>query len=362
MQAAVKKAGAEALLLTNYYEVRYLCGFSGSTAALLLHGGRATLFTDGRYTTQAAQEVDGARVVIAEGSAVRAACDAAVKLGVTRCAFDTASTTVAALDALRAGLPAQLRRSWLVPTADLVSTLREVKDEDEQERMPAAAALGCRLFDDVLEHSVPGAAERASAMALEYMARLAGAEGMSFDTIVAGGERSALPHGRATAAKLPRRGFVMLDFGVLLTGYCSDMTRMVHMGPARRATKAPGEREVYEAVLEAQEAGVAAVRAGVAVSAVDEAARSVLDRAGLAESFTHATGHGVGLRIHETPRIGRKPAGHAEDVRLRAGMIVTIEPGVYLPGRFGVRIEDTVLVTAAGCEILTPTTKAWIEL
>ncbi len=356
--AAVKRAGAEALLVTELADVRYLTGFTGSNAALLLRGARAVMFTDGRYSTQAAAEVEGAKVVIAEKSAVTAACALAVEQGVARCGFDASHTTVAGLAAMREALPAKLRKSWFVATTGLVAGLREVKDEVEQDRMREAAALGCRLFDQVLEHVVPGATEMEVALALEYMARLEGAERMSFETIVAGGERSALPHGRATAAKLPRRGFVTMDFGVVLGGYCSDMTRTVHMGAARRGGAGqPGEREVYEAVLDAQEAGVRAVRAGVTAGAVDEAARSVLRTAGLDEFFPHSTGHGVGVEIHEGPRLGKEQAQV-----LKAGMIVTIEPGVYVPGRFGVRIEDTVLVTAVGCEVLTPTTKAWLEL
>ncbi len=325
VRAAVQQAGAEALLVTQAADVRYLTGFTGSNAALLVVGSRATLFTDGRYTTQAAGEVDGAKVVIVEKAAALAACELAVEQGVTRCAFDAASTTVAGLEALRTGLgldaemAAKLRKGWFVATDGLVAGLREVKDEDEQDRMRAAAALGCRLFDGVLEHVVPGATEMEVAMALEYMARLEGAEGMSFESIVAGGERSALPHGRATNAKLPRRGFVVLDFGVVLDGYCSDMTRTVHMGAARRGrTGEAGEHEVYEAVLEAQEAGVAAVKAGVLASDVDRAARGVLEKAGLAEWFTHGTGHGVGMEIHEAPRLGKKREG-AADVRLQAG-------------------------------------------
>ncbi len=361
--AAVKRAGAETMLVTELADVHYLTGFTGSNAALLLRGGRAVMFTDGRYTTQAAAEVEGAKVVIAEKSAAAAACALAVEQGVTRCGFDAARTTVAGLAAMRETLPAKLRKTWFVATTGLVAGLREVKDEIEQDRMREAAALGCRLFDQVLEHVVPGATEMEVALALEYMARLEGAERMSFETIVAGGERSALPHGRATTAKLPKRGFVTLDFGVVLGGYCSDMTRTVHMGAARRGAVGAagvagmGEREVYEAVLEAQEAGVAAVRAGVTAKAVDEAARSVLRTAGLGAFFTHSTGHGVGVQIHEGPRLGKN-----QTQVLKAGMIVTIEPGVYLPGRFGVRIEDTVLVTATGCEVLTPTTKAWMEL
>ena len=356
---ATKKAGAEALLVADPADVRYLTGFSGSNAALLVGGRKATLFTDGRYTEQARLEAGGSGVgieIVESGTVTAAAVASALSAGVTRCGYDPGKTTVAGLYALRAGLPAKLRKSWFVAAPGLTAKLREVKDEGEQQRMREAAQLGCVLFDHVLEHMVPGATEMEVAMALEYMARLNGAERMSFETIVAGGERSALPHGRATLAKLPRRGFVVLDFGVVLDGYCSDMTRTVHMGPARR-----GEREVYEAVLEAQEAGVAAVRAGVFPSEVDEAARAVLRARGLEEWFTHSTGHGVGVEIHEAPRLGKKRPG-SEEERLKAGMIVTIEPGVYMPGKFGVRIEDTVLVTAEGCEVLTPSTKAWIEL
>jgi Xaa-Pro aminopeptidase len=350
---AVKRGGAEALLVTQMADVRYLTGFTGSAAALIVRGSKVTMFTDGRYTTQAQQEVDGAEIVIVvDKSLSLAACEWAAAQGISKCGFDAGATTVAALEALKAGLPAKVRRSFFVPLTGLVAGLREVKDEVEQDKMRAAAALGCKLFDQVLEHVVPGAPEMEVAMALEYMARLEGAESMSFASIVAGGERSALPHGKATTAKLPKRGFVVLDFGVVLDGYCSDMTRTVHMGAARR-----GEFEAYEGVLAAQLAGLAAVRAGVTAESVDAATRGSLEQAGLAEWFTHSTGHGVGIEIHEAPRLGKK-----QESKLKAGMIVTIEPGVYIPGRYGIRIEDTVLVTKDGCEILTPTTKAWIEL
>ena len=175
---------------------------------------------------------------------------------------------------------------------------------------------------------------------------------MSFESIVAAGARSALPHGRASGAKLPRRGFLTLDFGVILKGYCSDMTRTVCLGkPSAR------EREVYEAVLAAQESGVAAVKAGVEAGTVDEAARGVLREAGMAEAFSHSTGHGVGIEIHESPRLG---AGSKE--RLAPGMVVTIEPGAYFAGEFGVRIEDMVAVTRTGGRVLTGSPKALIEL
>ena len=291
-------------------------------------------------------------MVIVPKAAAVAACEWMAEAGVRRCGFDDGNTTVAALKAMRAAVPAALRRTMFEPVGSLVAKLRWVKDAGEIATMRAAAALGCRLFEGALGTIEAGMREVAVAAELEHAARLAGAEAMSFETIVASGARSSLPHGKASAAKLPKRGFVTLDFGVVLDGYCSDMTRTVHLGPASAS-----ERAAYDGVLEAQETAVAAVRAGVSSGDVDEAARGVLRRAGLDQWFTHSTGHGVGLEIHEGPRLAAK-----QTQRLEAGMVITIEPGVYLPGKFGVRIEDMVLVTAKGGEILTPSTKAWVEL
>ena len=349
---AARAAGVDALLVTHLPDVRYLCGFTGSNAALVLTGNRSVLFTDGRYTAQARAEAAGTRVVIAKKPALAAACEWVAAAGVKRCGFDAAQTTVAALDVMRKAVPAKLRRSLFHAAGSPVARLREVKDAEEIAAMRKAALLGCRLFDGILSYMQTGLTEAEVAAELEHAARLAGAEAMSFETIVASGARSALPHGRATTAKLPRRGFVTLDFGVVLNGYCSDMTRTVHMGPAQS-----NEREVYDAVLEAQQAGVARVAPGVTAGEVDEAARSVLRSARLDRYFSHSTGHGVGLEIHEGPRLAAK-----QTQVLEQGMIVTIEPGVYMPGRFGVRIEDMVLVTATGGQILTPAVKAWIEL
>lgn len=350
--AAAKSAGVDGLLVTHLPDVRYLCGFTGSNAALALAGGRAVLFTDGRYTAQAKAEAKGTRVVIAPKAAATAACEWLGAVKVRRCGFDDGNTTVVALKQMRAAVPAKVRRGLFEPVGPLVSMLRWVKDADEIVKTRKAAALGCRLFDEMLGVLEPGMTEDAVAAELEYRARRAGAEAMSFPTIVASGGRSALPHGRASSAKLPKQGFVTLDFGVVLEGYMSDMTRTVHLGKAR-----PGEREVYDAVLEAQEAAVAIVAPGVTAGEVDEAARSVLRRAKLAKYFSHSTGHGVGLEIHEGPRLAAK-----QTQKLEEGMVITIEPGVYMPGRFGVRIEDMVLVTSKGGEVLTPSIKAWIEL
>jgi len=359
IQAAVA-AGAEALVVTHGPDVRYLSGFTGSSGAVALVGGRAALFTDGRYRTQAKAEAEGLRVVIDKPAPAVQAVEWLAAAGVTRCAFDAGQTTVAALESMKKALPGAVRRSSLVATDGLVARIRQVKDEDEIVLMRKAADLGCRLFEDALEYVFAGATEAEVAAQLEFKARMAGAEAMSFETIVASGERSALPHGRATGAKLPKRGFVTLDFGVLLEGYCSDMTRTVHLGRASEY-----EWDVYHSVLEAQQAAVAAVAPGVRCGEVDEAARSVLRRAGLEKAFSHSTGHGVGLEIHEGPRIAAK-----QEQILEPGMVITIEPGAYLskePGSdamaFGVRIEDMVLVTESGGEVLTAASpKVWIEL
>src|SRR6202040_2021617 len=209
---------------------------------------------------------------------------------------------------------------------------------EEIEQIRAAILLGADLFEVILKTIRPGVRESEVAAELESAARRAGAEGMSFPTIIAGGERSSLPHGRASEATIPRSGFVVCDFGVILTGYCSDMTRTVYVG--RPTSEA---RRVYESVRRAQEAAIEAVQPGVVVGEIYRVARKLLKTNNLDRYFTHSTGHGVGLEIHEPPRIGKQQAEILE-----AGMVITIEPGIYVPRKGGIRIEDMVLVTARG--------------
>jgi Xaa-Pro aminopeptidase len=354
LRRKLTRAGLPGLLVTHLPDLRYLSGFTGSSAALAVTRRTARLFTDGRYTAQAAEEVQAAQVQIVSGSPSVAGVQwLAAQSGVTVAGFDSAKTTVAELARWKSELPSRLRRGFLqaAPTP-LVEILRCVKDEDELAVMAEAALLGCRLFEHILGFMRPGIPEIEIAAELEHQARTLGAEGMSFETIVASGLRSAMPHGRATAAPLPRRGFVTLDFGIIHKGYCSDMTRTVFLGRPK-----PGERDAYHAVLEAQETAVETVSSGVSCAEVDEAARRVLRREGLAEAFTHSTGHGVGLEIHEPPRVGT-----GQTTRLLPGMVVTIEPGIYLTGQFGIRIEDMVAVTRNGGQVLTPATKALVEL
>ena len=354
LRRRMTRAGLPGLLVTHLPDIRYLSGFTGSSAALAITRRAARLFTDGRYITQAAEEVEAARVEIVSSSPAGAAVQwLAAQPGTEFGGFDPAWTSVADLARYKAALPARLRKSFLSTLpAPLVEPLRRIKDEDELAVMTEAALVGCKLFEHILGFIRPGLAEFEIAAELEHQARHLGAEAMSFETIAASGSRSALPHGKASAALLPRRGFLVLDFGVILKGYCSDMTRTVYLGKPKA-----NERNTYYAVLEAQEAGVAAVGSGVSCGEVDEAARGVLRKAGLAEAFTHSTGHGVGLEIHEAPRIG---AG--QTTKLLPGMVITIEPGVYLAGQFGIRIEDMVAVTRTGGQVLTPAPKALIEL
>lgn len=350
---AATAAGADALLVTHPPDVRYLTGFTGSSGVVVLAGRRAVLFTDGRYTTQAKAEAQGVRVAIGKKAAGVHAVEWLHASGIARCAYDPAQVSVAAFEKLRREVPGSVRRKFFVPAEGLVAKLREIKDAEEIVLMRRAAALGCALFEHVLGHIAPGITEAEVAAQLEFQARMAGAEAMSFEIIVASGKRSALPHGRATGAKLPRRGFVTLDFGVLLGGYCSDMTRTVHIG------KGSGrEYDVYHSVLEAQEAAVAAVASGVSCGEVDEAARALLRKKKLDKFFSHSTGHGVGLEIHEGPRLASK-----QTQVLEPGMVVTVEPGVYLPNEFGVRIEDMVLVMESGGDVLTDASpKSWVEI
>jgi Xaa-Pro aminopeptidase len=354
LRRKITRLGLSGTVVTHLPDIRYLSGFTGSSAALAITRRAVRLFTDGRYTTQASEEVKAAEIAIVAGPpSVSAIQWMAAQFGVELAGFDPELTTVADLTKWKAALPSHLRRNFLnALPASIIEPLRLCKDEDEIALISDAALLGCKLFEQILSFIQPGVREIEVAAELEHQARILGAEGMSFETIVASGVRSALPHGKAGETKLPRNGFLTMDFGVILKGYCSDMTRTVYLG-------VPGteERNAYHAVLEAQEAAVAKVNPGASCGEVDEAARSILRREGLADAFTHSTGHGVGMEIHEAPRIAS-----GQKTRLAPGMVVTIEPGIYLPGKFGIRIEDMLVVTRTGSQVLTPAPKALIEL
>jgi len=356
LQTVFEGNSLDALLVTCLPNIRYLCGFTGTSGVLAIFEASSVFFSDGRYSAQARAEVQGARAVIARKPPLAAAAEWLIenkrRLGRAkrrRLGIESEHLTVAGRTQLASFLRSDFR---LQETRGLVEQARMVKDADEIARLRAAAVLGASLFDRALAVIRPGVKESEVAAEMEYAARRAGAEQMSFPTIIAAGKRSALPHGRASRAAIPSRGFVVCDFGVILAGYCSDRTRTVHVG------RPTGEaRRVYEAVREAQAVAIEAVRAGVSIDKIDGAARNVLKQNGLARHFTHSTGHGVGLEIHEPPRIAA-----AQTEILRPGMVITIEPGVYIADRGGVRIEDMVVVTERGCEVLAPTSKELITL
>jgi Xaa-Pro aminopeptidase len=341
----------DALLVTHLPNIRYLSGFTGSAGVLLLTEDKAVLFTDGRYQEQARREADGPRIVGGRKSALVSAGEwlnaNARKMGLKALGTEAQHMTMAERRQLQAVLPSNLRLREARP---LVEEARVIKDSDEINCLRAAVRLGASLFDVACETIRPGRQEIEVAAKMEYAARTAGAEGMSFETIIGSGPRSALPHGRASTAAIPASGFVVCDFGIILAGYCSDMTRTVHVG------EPTGDgRRMYEAVREAQQTAVDRVRPGASAGEIDQAARKVLAARGLGKYFTHSTGHGVGLEIHEAPRLAR---GQPE--LLRSGMVITIEPGVYVPGVGGVRIEDMVVVTEDGREVLTATSKEMV--
>ena len=353
LRGLLRAVDVEALLVTDLLNVRYLTGFTGSNATLLLHvdGDAASRFcTDGRYATQSAEEVRDLERVIDRGGAVVLA-KAADGLGVTRLGFESDVVTVDQHEVLvdAAGDAVLLHRA-----PGLVGRLRLVKDETETAALRAACAVADSALADLIAAGGlrPGRSEREVAYDLETRMRARGAEGPSFATIVAAGPHSAVPHHRPTDASMRRGDLVKMDFGAVVDGYHSDMTRTVVLGRA-----AGWQRDLHALVATAQATGRAHLEPGRQVVDVDAAAREVVASAGYGDEFVHGLGHGVGLQIHEPPLLGPTGTG-----ALQAGMVVTVEPGVYLPGRGGVRIEDTVVVRDGTPEVLTRAPRELLEI
>ena len=327
-------AGLDAMLVSDLVNVRYLSGFSGSNAALLVFAdddARTLLATDGRYRTQAVRQAPDLRVVIERACGPHLAGLAAAA-GVGRLGFESHVVTVDGYGALaRAAGSTQLVRA-----SGTVEALREVKDAGEVALLRLACEAADAALTDLVAHGGlrPGRTERQVSRELESLMLDYGADGVSFETIVAGGVNSAVPHHRPTDAVLASGDFVKIDFGALVGGYHSDMTRTFVLGRA-----ADWQLDIYELVARAQREGREALVPGAACSAVDAAARQLIADAGYGDCFTHGLGHGVGLQVHEAPGIGASSVG-----TLLAGSAVTVEPGVYLPDRGGVRIEDTLIV------------------
>ena len=337
----------DALLVTNLVNVRYLTGFTGSAGALLVRGDDAILVTDGRYATQSAEQLAAAGVTaaieIGPPAFQREVLKGAVA-GLSRVGLEAGSVTWAA--------QRQFADEWdsveLVPTSGVVEDLRRVKDQGEVSRISAAAAIADAALARIKPMLTAKPTEAEVALELDHEMRRLGASGSSFETIVAAGPNAAKPHARPSARRIEPGELVVIDFGAVVDGYCSDMTRTVCVGPPA----SPVLERMVEVVGASQAAGVAAVSQGVTGVDVDRACRDVIAEAGWADAFVHGTGHGVGLDIHEAPWVGTTSTD-----TLAAGHVVTVEPGVYLPEHGGVRIEDTVVVTDMGCYPLTKSPK-----
>ena len=334
----------DALVLTNLANGRWLCGFSGSAMVVVLTPDDLLVITDGRYATQAPAELEAAgvagRVVIANRGVEQQEAAAAAVAGLNHIALEA--------DHVSWSRYRKFAGDWfagadLVPVTGLIERLRRRKSPPEVARVAAAAAAADGALAEVLPRLAERPTEGEVAAELDYVMRRRGASGSAFDTIVAAGENSALPHARPGPRRIEPGDLVVIDFGAIVDGYRSDMTRTVCVGEPRP----PGGR-VYEVVREAQQAGVEAVADGVSCAEVDAACREVIEEAGWGEAFLHSTGHGVGLDIHEAPSLSSR-----SDEVLAAGEVVTVEPGIYLAGSGGVRIEDTVVVTDDGCRRLT---------
>ena len=336
-----------AVLITNRIHVRYFSGFAGSAGVLAVSPTARKLFVDFRYVEQARQTAPEFETVKCRANPLDAAVEYLQSQDLARIGFEAEDLTVA--DFRR--ITAVVAENFWTPV--VLDSLRTVKTAAEIAKIEAAARILDQAFARILPLIRPGIAEQSLAASLEYEMRQLGSERTGFATIVASGPRAALPHGLASERRLASGDLVVFDFGAVFEGYHSDMTRTVCLGAA-----SPKQRQIYDTVLSAQLAGLSAVRPGALCREVDRAARKIIENAGYGEFFGHGLGHSVGLAIHETPRLSPL----AGEARLETGMVVTVEPGIYLPEWGGVRIEDLVVVTADGCRILSHTTKQLLEL
>ena len=335
----------EALLVTSLVNIRYLTNFTGSNALLLLTTSGARLFTDPRYTTQSQTEASCPISIVKKGPLLNEAVARVTKTKIRKLGFEKGRLSYEDYATLVENLPKSLK---LTPVDSWVETARLVKSSSEIERIQESVVTNSLAFDRALRKLRPAKmTESEFAAELDYQQRKLGAEGTAFGTIVASGAHSALPHARPRQELIGLNRLLLVDMGAQQNGYMSDMTRTLAVGKATHRM-----RHLYAAVLEAQLAAIDAVGPGVLAAEIDRRARITLKRHGLDKQFIHSTGHGLGLEIHEPPRLGR-----TEAMTLAPGMVITIEPGVYLPGEGGIRIEDTVLVTETGCDVLTPTPK-----
>jgi Xaa-Pro aminopeptidase len=343
LRKTMQHAGLPALFVTNSYNREYLTGFTGSSGYVLVTQDQAFLLTDFRYTVQAAEQAPQYEIVEHAPKVEATVSELLNKIGIRSLGFEQQHVSFAT----HATYAAALSGIELVPTDNVVERLREIKDDYELQIMQEAADLADLTFTYILTRIKPGVTEQQIALDIEMFIRQNGGTSTSFDTIVASGERSALPHGRASERVIGMDEFVKLDFGAYYKGYCSDITRTVVVGKPSAKHK-----EIYDIVLEAQLTCLAGLKPGITGKEGDALARDVIERYGYGANFGHSTGHGLGMEVHEQPRLSK-----LSNQVLEPGAVVTVEPGIYLPGFGGVRIEDDVVITDSGIRILTKSTK-----
>jgi len=346
--ARLPELKSDALLVSAPANVRYLSDYTGSNGLVLLLPSETHFFTDPRYEISARQNIAG-HVHIVKGSLIAGVIQVIKRKRLKKIGFESGWTQFDAYQRLKEGLPLGVS---LVPVGRIIEECRMLKSPAEIDTIRRSVNLNSEAFARVLKRIRPGVRELDVAAEIEFQMKMLGAEKPSFETIIAAGPHSALPHSHPTAHQIGADELLLIDMGASLEGYASDMTRVIHLGPPPKKI-----REMYRAVLEAQLAGIEAVREGTTAGKVDAATRNVLKKHKLDKAFVHSTGHGLGLEIHEPPRLGKK-----DKTRLQTGMAITIEPGAYIEGLAGIRIEDTVLVTKNGCEVLTPTSKEFVHL
>ncbi|HYE84208.1 MAG TPA: Xaa-Pro peptidase family protein [Clostridia bacterium] len=327
---------------------RYLSGFTGSTGFVVIGKNITRFITDFRYKEQSAKQCEGFEIVIQSNNLMEKIAEALKKDGIRRLGIEEDFMTVGFCEDLKMALPG----IELLPARSIFSRLRVTKDAAEVDNIRKAAAIADEAFRHILGYLKPGMSEAEVGLELEYFMKKKGASGTSFDSIVASGVRSSLPHGIASEKTIENGEFLTLDFGCVYNGYCSDMTRTVFIGKAEEK-----HRKIYDIVLKAQIEALKGIKPGVTGRSIDKIARDIITAEGYGEYFGHGLGHGVGLAVHEDPRLSVL----GENI-LEAGMIVTDEPGIYIPDFGGVRIEDLVLVTEAGAETLSKSPKELIEL
>ncbi len=338
----------EALLISAPANLQYLTGYTGSNGLVLLTPSESHFFTDPRYALAAQSGISG-KVHIAKQPLLMEAAKIIKSKHLKRIGFEPSHLRVEQYNQLAEKLGKTIQ---LKPTGGAVEELRTIKSPAEILRIRKSVIINSEAYFRTLKRVKVGMREQEIAAELDFQMRVLGAEKPAFETIVASGHNSALPHAHPSSKRLANNELLLVDMGATADGYTSDMTRVTFLG-----TPSPQIREMYQAVLEAQLAAIDQVKSGVSTTRVDGAARQVLHSYGLEKQFVHSTGHGLGLEIHESPRIAKK-----DKTKLRSGMVITVEPGVYVEGVGGVRIEDTVLVTDQGCEVLTPTPKEFVYM